>query len=183
MQNALHRFSQWWGRIFLGRIASPIAVGSFLAGTGLAITEVVRRYVFGTSWIWQGDLVVLFLVMGIFIFFSNAQWTRGHISVTLVHELILRKESPKRRRIVETFEAIGDLITGSFVLLLVVWGLPLTAEYRHGGIRLQSQAMEYWPFYLVMMLALMPFVVTSFLHAYEAFRGEVRGGTGESEMD
>ena len=181
MSDKVLGFSNWWGSVFVAKIATPIGVAFFLGGTGLAMLEVFRRYVVGVSFMWQQDIVVMMLLMGMTIFFTVAQWDRAHISVTAVAEFLARKPTPRKMRAIEMMKAVGDIWTGVFVVLLLYWGIPLIFEYKDLGIRLQSQLTEYWPFFAVFVLALAPMALTDFLHAYQGIRKTALGGPGEEE--
>ena len=176
------RVSTWWGNVLVGKILTPIGLVLFLAGTVLAMVEVFRRYVFGVSFMWQQDMVVVSLLCGISLYFTVSQWERSHISVTAVAEFIARKKSPARIRAVQIINAVADAWTGVFISLLFIWGLPLVFDYKRLGIRLQSQVIEFWPFFLVFVLALAPLALTYFLHAYQGFRRSDLGGPDDEEV-
>jgi len=177
MSDKVRSFSRWWGRVYVEKVAVAIGMTLFLFGTILAMVEVFRRYVFGVSFMWQQDIVVVSLLAGVSLYFTVAQWERSHISVTAVQEYLARKKTPRRLRAVQIINAVGDIWTGVFFVLMLIWGIPLVIEYQKLGIRLQSQLTVFWPFFLVFVASLVPLVITFFLHAYQNIRGTELGGS------
>ncbi len=176
MSDKVHGFSRWWGTVYVNKIAVPLGMVLFLFGTTLAMVEVFRRYVFGVSFMWQQDIVVVSLLCGVSLYFTVAQWERSHISVTAVQEYLARKKTPRRLRAIQIINAVGDTWTGVFFVMMLVWGIPLVIEYEKLGIRLQSQLTVFWPFFLIFVASIVPLVLTYFLHAYQNFRGVELGG-------
>jgi len=176
MSDKVSSFSKWWGRVYVEKIAMSVGMVLFLFGTTLAMVEVFRRYIFGVSFMWQQDIVVVSLLCGISLYFTIAQWERSHISVTAVQEYLARKKTPRRLRAIQVINGIGDAWTGIFFVLMLIWGIPLVIEYEKLGIRLQSQLTVFWPFFLVFVASLVPLVLTYFLHAFQNFRGTEVGG-------
>ena len=181
MADKVKGLSNWFGSVFIGKILTPVGVVLFLGGTTLAMIEVFRRYVLGRSWMWQQDLVVILVLCGVCLFFTIAQWDRAHISVTALAEFLARKPTPKRMRAVGILHGVADAWTGVFISLIFFWGWPLIWEYQHRGIRTQSQLMPFWPFFLIVILALIPLTFSFFLHAYQSFRKQELGGPGPEE--
>ena len=62
MSDKVRSFSRWWGRVYVEKVAVAIGMTLFLFGTILAMVEVFRRYVFGVSFMWQQDIVVVSLL-------------------------------------------------------------------------------------------------------------------------
>jgi len=175
MQDRRQRLITWWGDFVLGKIVGTAAVAMFLGGTGLAITEVVRRYVFGRSWIWQQDIVILTVLSGMFLYFSNTQWARGHVTVTLVSELFTRK-GRIGQKVARGLSVGAGLLSVGYVIVLLYWGLPLVKLYSEVGIKVPSQAVYFWPFFLIFVLSLFPLAVTFLISSYQDYKGGSLGG-------
>jgi TRAP-type C4-dicarboxylate transport system permease small subunit len=62
-----------------------------LAATGLALTEIVRRYILGVTWHWGQDAVTYFIVGSIFLFFAVTQARRSHLAMSAVLDLLKAK--------------------------------------------------------------------------------------------
>lgn len=176
MSKKIRAISDWWGDVFIEKIAVPLGVALFLGGTGLAMVEVFRRYVIGSSFIWQQDIVVVALLSGVSLYFIVAQWRHAHIAVTALEEYVLRQRTPKRVRGMQIMHSVANAWTGVFVFMLLYWGFPLIWQYQKLGIRLQSQTIPFWPFFMVFVLALAPLAFTYLLHALQGFRSEEMGG-------
>lgn len=177
--------SRWWGAVVIEKMATPIGVALFLAGTAIAMLEVLRRYVFNVSFLWQQDFVVVALLSGTAMFFIVVQWSRGHIAVTALAEFLNRKghATPRRVRAVRLMNAVADTWTGVYLALMLYWGIPLLSEYHHLGIRMASQAFAFWPFWLFFLFGLALLAFTCFLHAYQGFRAQELGATEEEADD
>jgi TRAP-type C4-dicarboxylate transport system permease small subunit len=171
MDAMMRTLANWWGIVFLRRICHPLAMTLFIAGTALAILEVIRRYVFGVSFVWQQDFVVIAVLCGTTVYFAVTQWGHGHIAVTAIGEILVRNESPRRIRAVRIMTAIGDAWTAVFLALLLIWGIPGIARYQALGITTPSQSFPFWPFWVVFLIGLAMYSVTSLIHAYLGFRG------------
>jgi TRAP-type C4-dicarboxylate transport system permease small subunit len=171
MDEMMRTLANWWGNFFLRKICHPLAMALFIAGTALAILEVIRRYVFGVSFVWQQDFVVVAVLCGTTVYFAVTQWNHAHIAVTAIGELLTRNESPRRIRAVQIMTAVGDAWTAVFLALLLIWGIPLTAKYQVLGITTPSQSFPFWPFWIVFLIGLGMYSVTSLIHAYLGLRG------------
>jgi len=177
MQNRRQGLITWWGDFVLGKIVGTAGMAMFLGGTGLAIIEVVRRYVFGVSWIWQQDIVIVALLSGMFLYFCNTQWARGHITLTLVSEPLTRKGANGQKG-AWGLSVTAGLLTVGYVIVLVYWGLPLVPFYSELGIKVPSQAVYFWPFFLIFIISLFPLAVTFLITTYRDSKG---GSLGDGD--
>ncbi len=183
MKDKTSAVSDFWGNVLIGKVVTPIGMLFFLAGTTLAMVEVFRRYIMGSSFIWQQDLVCLLVLMGATMFFTVAQWEHTHIAVTALAENLLRVRTPAREKAVRILRAVANAWTAVFFALLLWWGLPLITEYRVGNIRTQSLTFAYWPFFAFFLLSFAPLIFTFALHAYQGFAKKKVGGKGLDEVE
>jgi len=111
------------------------------------------------------------VLCGTTVYFAVTQWAHAHIAVTAIGELLVRNGSPRRIRAVQVMTAVGDAWTAVFLALLLIWGIPLIPKYQVLGIMTPSQSFPFWPFWVVFLIGLAMYSVTSLIHAYLGFRG------------
>lgn len=176
--------ANWWGNQFLKKICTPLAMALFISGTALAIIEVVRRYVFGVSFVWQQDFVVAAVLTGTCVYFAVTEWGHAHIAVTFIREMVElpKYTTPRRVRITQLMQATADVITTLFLTLLIIWGLPMISQYKALGIKMPSQSFPFWPFWVFFMIGLIMYAVTGLIHAYLGFRGIAPPISPEDEL-
>jgi len=170
MHNGGQKVIDFWDQWIINRTVYPLAIALLLGGTGLAILEVIRRYVFGVSFIWQQDIVIYTLLMSIFLFFSYTQHVRANVEVTLLLDFLSHRGRAANSA-VRVMKLVGYLISAGYVILLLYWGSPLPAQYRECGIMVRSQLCPFWPFFLVFVISLVPLAITFLIQFYQELKG------------
>lgn len=160
----MERAYAYW-RVFQDRFLARVAAFLLIGCTLLALLEVVRRYVFGVSFEWQGDAVTFFLLSGVFLYFGVSQRHDEHLSVTLVPE-VLNTIGPRSRRAAEVIKIIAHTVTLLFLAIVVWWGIPEIEDALRYGTRTESLAFPMWPFLLVLITGFAFMAVSAFFQIY-----------------
>lgn len=155
---------------FLKYVCAVLLFGA----TCLAIVEVVRRYVFGLSFYWQGDVVIYSILTGLFLHFGITQHLRGHLRVSLLTSLLLKKGrirdlSGHLLNLLAQVVSVGYLVFFTYCVLRAVRGSMAVEQLVF------SQVMPFWPFFLVLAIGA-AFMAISFAfqihHEVRALRGK-----------
>ena len=152
---------------FLGYAAALLFVGSTL----LALVEVVRRYLLGTSFEWQQDAVTYFVLSGVFLYFGISQRRDAHLAVTLVPELLKHFGLHKADIYIRLFARVFSLL---FVAAVVWWGIPEIEDAIKYESRSESLAFPMWPFLAILIVSFAFMAVTMVFQVYrsvQALRG------------
>jgi len=88
------RFFHWLGTV-IGWINQSIAAIGIAGGVALAFTNVVARYVFGSSLTWAGELTVYLFLWSAFFGAAYCFKEDAHISITI----LLEKVPPKAAKV------------------------------------------------------------------------------------
>jgi TRAP-type C4-dicarboxylate transport system permease small subunit len=153
-------------RAFQDRVLAHAAALLLLGCTLLALLEVVRRYIFGYSYEWQQDAVTFITLSGVFLYFSLAQRREGHLSVTLVPEL-LAVIGPRASYAAEIIKLIALVFSFVFLCAVVWWGIPEIHDSIKYESRTESLAFPMAPF-LVALLAGFAFMAVTM--AFQIYR-------------
>jgi TRAP-type C4-dicarboxylate transport system permease small subunit len=165
-------------RAFQDRFLAQAAALVLLGCTLLALSEVVRRYVFGYSFEWQQDAVTLFILSAVFLYFGISQRRGAHLNVNLLTGA-LQALGPRARRAAEIIQVVATVISFLFLLAVVWWGIPDIKDSVTYGSRSESLAFPMWPF-LVVLLASFAFMVVSLF--FQIWRG-VQGLRGRKVLE
>ena len=130
---------------FQDKVLTYMGALLLLACTLLAVTEIVRRYVFGVSFYWQQDAVILFILTAVFLMFCILQRHRSHLNVTVFSELLEHRWQGGRRA-AEVIKVLADLISLVFLVAVVWWGIPEARDSQRFGTRTESLLLPLWPF-------------------------------------
>lgn len=152
-------------RAFQDRLLAPAAALMLLGCTLLALLEIFRRYVLGTSFEWQQDAVTYILLSGVYLYFGIAQRHGSHLNVALLTES-LETISPRTRRIADWVRLLALAISFVFMLLVVWWGMPEIGDSVKYESRTESLAFPMWPFLLALLTGFAFMAVTLFFQLY-----------------
>lgn len=147
-------------------VANGSALVMFL-GTWLAISEVMRRYVFGKVFPWGQDAVTYALVASVFLYFAVTQARRSHLRVALGPDL-MEKAGFNR-----TLLVIRALISGISLALfgfLTQSGIPAFERSMMMERTTQSMVILIWPFQLVLIIAFGLLAIVCFFQFYQDVR-------------
>ena len=164
-------YAAW--RAFQDRFLAHAAALVLLGATLLALVEVIRRYVFGFSYEWQQDAVTFFTLSAIYLFFGISQRRGGHLTVTLMLEL-LRAGGPRAAFIAELIRLFALVFSLVFLIAVVWWGIPEVEDAYQFETRTESLGFPILPFLLALMVGFAFMAVTVFFEIYREYH-KLRG--------
>jgi TRAP-type C4-dicarboxylate transport system permease small subunit len=160
---------------YLARAAELVLLGCTL----LALLEVFRRYVIGTSYEWQQDAVTFFIVSAVFLYFGISQRRGAHLNVTAFLDLVAAA-GPRGRTAVEVIGLVTGVFSMLFLITVVWWGIPEVVDGLRYESRTESLAFPLWPFLLVLLVGFAFMAVSLFFDCYRRVR-RLRGHTALEE--
>lgn len=140
---ALFRRIKWFEEKILRNLLSIV----FMIPVFVAVIEVIRRYLFGQSWVWQQDIVVYFILSAVFLHLGPSERLGSHLRMDLFKEIISRRN----QRAAGMFLSIGNVVAVIYVAMFIYWGSLLVSFGRQVGRKVPSLIMEVWPFYAIMV--------------------------------
>ena len=132
-------------------IIENISRFTLLAVILLAFLEVIRRYIFGATFLWYEDVEVYFHLVAVLLYFGVAQKLKANIKLDLVVEL-LKKRQGRWRRAGEIIEIGSDALSLSFCVLFVWFGIDFVEVGIAVGRRTENADLLMWPFYVVLLV-------------------------------
>jgi len=169
-------YSIW--QFLLEEILGRLAAVAFLVAVLIAIVEVFRRYVLGTSWLWQQDVVVMLTLSGVFIYYGITQLQRRHIAMMVLNSLFTRIGGIgiTIRRVV----GIGALLAFlAMALIFSYWGVHETRALLALGTRSSSLTVPMWPLVGLLTMGFALLSVTIWLQVVRAVTGVDEGHQGD----
>jgi TRAP-type C4-dicarboxylate transport system permease small subunit len=154
-------------RFILDNIIGNLAILAMFLGTGLAILEVFRRYVFGVVYDWGQDAVTYGIVASVFLYFAVTQARRSHLRVSFVIDALEDKGKS------QTVLVIRALITAMSLALfsaLAGWGIPAVERAYELERTTLSMVLLIWPFQLALVVTFILMAVVSFFQLYQDIR-------------
>lgn len=152
-------------RAFQDRVLAPAAALLLIGCTLLALVEIFRRYLFGTSYEWQQDAVIYFILSATFLYFSVAQRQRSHLSVTMLPDA-LATLGPRARQVAEAIRLVALVLSFLFLLAVVRWGIPEVEDSLRYGSRTESLGFPMWPFLAVLLASFAFMALTMFFQIW-----------------
>lgn len=115
----------------------------------LAFLEVIRRYLFGQTFIWYQDVAVYGHLAIIFLYFGAALRSNSHIRLTLIVE-VLRRRGGRYVRVADIIELTASAI-GLAICITFIWcGIEFVKSGIDFGRTTESANLLIWPFYLLL---------------------------------
>jgi len=124
------RFFHWLGTV-IGWINQSIAAIGIAGGVALAFTNVVARYVFGSSLTWAGELTVYLFLWSAFFGAAYCFKQDAHISITI----LLEKVPP---RVAKALLLLSHLVTFIYLAAVSWYGY----EYLLLDIELDERSID-----------------------------------------
>ena len=146
-------------RAFQDKVLAPAAAFLLIGCTLLALTEVVRRYLFGSSFQWQQDAVTFFILSGVFLYFAISQRHNEHLNVIVLLE-VLQAAGARAKQVAEIIKLVALVFSFFFLLAVVWWGIPEVTEGIHYGTTTESLQFLMWPFLATMLVGFALMAVT-----------------------
>jgi TRAP-type C4-dicarboxylate transport system permease small subunit len=151
-------------RFFTDKIVGYLAAIVMLSATGLALLEIVRRYILGVTWHWGQDAVTYFIVGSIFLFFAVTQARRSHLAMSAVLDLLKAKGHV---RTVLYIRAIVSLLSLAFYASFAWWGIPSVERVFELGRMTQSMLIVMWPFQAALVIGFALMALTTVFQLYQ----------------
>ena len=143
----MKRIAAIWD-FFQGKIIEQFSRNLLLGVILLSFLEVIRRYLFGITFIWTEDVLVYFNLVAVFLYFGLAQRQKAHIELDLAVELIRKKWSKTGDILI----AGSYLVSLSFCILFVCFGIKFVKAGMDFGRRTDNADLLLWPFYIVLLV-------------------------------
>jgi TRAP-type C4-dicarboxylate transport system permease small subunit len=126
----------------------------------LAFIEVIRRYLFGDTFMWYQDVAVYGNLGLTFLYFGVALRSKAHIRLTLVLE-VLRRKGSRYLKIAEAIEMTACAI-GFVICAVFVWtGIEFVSVGIDFGRTTDSADLPLWPFYALLVYGFVNMAVES----------------------
>ena len=151
-------YAAW--RAFQDRLLTHVTAAVLIGCTLLALLEVFRRYMIGTSFEWQQDAVTFGILSAVFLYFGISQRHNEHLSVTVIPETLEHFGGPRNLLIAEVIRLLARSIALVFMLLVSWWGIPEVREAIHYETRTESLVFPMWPFLAALLVGFLFMAVT-----------------------
>jgi len=154
-------------RFLLDNVIGHIAILIMLAGTGLAISEVARRYVFDTVFDWGQDAVTYGMVGAIFLYFAVTQARRSHLRMSALMDALEKRGYEKFVLFMRTFfSALGVAIYSA----IAYWGWSAMERSFELGRKTYSMVILIWPFQAILVTAFILLALVCLFQLYQDIR-------------
>jgi len=154
-------------RFLLDRIIGYTAIVIMLAGTGLAISEVARRYVFKTVFDWGQDAVTYGMVGAIFLYFAVTQARRSHLRMSALMDVLEKRGWTKFVLVIRTlFTALGLVVYSA----IAYWGISTMERSMELGRKTYSMVIVIWPFQAILLVAFVLLALVCLFQLYQDIR-------------
>lgn len=151
-------------RFFTDKIVGYFAAIVMLGATGLALLEIVRRYIIGVTFHWGQDAVTYFIVGSIALFFAVTQARRSHLSMSAVIDLLKAKGWMRTVLFMRAFVSAGSL---TFNAAFTWWAWPSVERMMALGRTTQSMLLLMWPFQMMMLVG---FALMALVSAFQLYQ-------------
>ncbi|MFK7941317.1 MAG: TRAP transporter small permease [Paracoccaceae bacterium] len=155
-------------RFVLDDVIGNLAILAMFLGTGLAILEVFRRYVFGVVFDWGQDAVTYGIVASVFLYFAVTQARRSHLRISFVVDALEEAGMQKSVRIVRMLTTAMSLALYS---ALASWGIPTVERSMMMERTTSSMVFVIWPFQLALLVTFVLMAIVTFFQLYQDIRG------------
>ncbi len=145
----MDRIGKAWD-LFQEKIVENFSRYGLLAVISLAFLEVVRRYIFGATFIWSGDVEIYFNLAVVFLYFGLAEKQKTHIRLDLFLAWIQKKRG--WNKLGKGLEIVSTLISLSFCVLFIWFGIEFVKVGIDFGRKMENADLFLWPFYVVLLV-------------------------------
>ena len=154
-------------RFLLDKVIGYSAIVIMLAGTGLAISEVARRYVFDTVFDWGQDAVTYGMVGAIFLFFAVTQARRSHLRMSALVDAL---ENRGYERFVLGMRALFSMLGVGVYCAIAYWGWSATERSMELARKTYSMVILIWPFQAILLTAFILLALVCLFQLYQDVR-------------
>lgn len=159
-------------------VLTPIFVASIYFAFSLAITEVVLRYIWGQSIVWQADVVVYTILTATFLHFGVTERANSHLRMTVLFEAV----SKRFRVAAGIIRGLANIAALIYLGLFIYHGVGMTLFGRELGRMVQSRAFPVWPFYGLMVVGHLLLAAWIGYRLYVDTRALIRGEPYSEEL-
>ena len=145
----MDRIEKAWD-LFQEKIIENFSRYGLLAVISLAFLEVVRRYIFGATFIWSGDVEIYFNLVVVFLYFGLAEKQKTHIRLDLFLNWIQKKRGWDQ--LGKGLKIVSTLISLSFCVLFIWFGIEFVKVGIDFGRKMENADLFLWPFYVVLLV-------------------------------
>ncbi|MEM1163916.1 MAG: TRAP transporter small permease [Pseudomonadota bacterium] len=163
-------------RFLLDDVIGNLAILAMFLGTGLAILEVFRRYIFGVVYDWGQDAVTYGIVSAVFLYFAVTQARRSHLRVSFVIDAL---EHRGLNRLVLAIRALLTALGLALYSALATWGIPTIERSMMMERTTLSMVLVIWPFQLALVVT---FVLMAIVSAFQLYQ-DIRALFGKQVFD
>ena len=136
---------------FLTEILSKFTAVILLGTTLFALSEIVRRYIFGWVFEWGQDAVVYAMMSAIALSIAVTQAKRNHLTMAAVLQALSKRGLHKT---VAVMDIVVSLCIFLFCSSLMVTAWPTIQRSILMHRKTESLAMYLWPFQVALMIGL-----------------------------
>tara|TARA_A100001035_G_scaffold51835_1_gene37799 strand:- start:458 stop:1042 length:585 start_codon:yes stop_codon:yes gene_type:complete len=155
-------------RSLLDKVISYISIIIMLAGTGLAISEVARRYVFDTVFDWGQDAVTYGMVGAIFLYFAVTQARRSHLRMSALMDALEKRGYEKFVLFIRAlFSTLGFIV----YCAIAYWGWSAMERSIELGRKTYSMVILIWPFQAILVTSFILLALVCLFQLYQDIRG------------
>ena len=151
-------------RFFTDKIVGYFAAIVMLGATGLALLEIVRRYILNVTFHWGQDAVTYFIVGSIALFFAVTQARRSHLAMSAVLDLLKAKGMTRVVLVIRAIVSAGSL---AFYTAFAWWAWPTVDRMWALGRTTQSMLLLMWPFQMMMLVG---FALMAVIAAFQLYQ-------------
>lgn len=154
-------------RFLLDQVIGYSAIVVMLLGTCLAISEVIRRYIFSTVFDWGQDAVTYGMVGAIFLYFAVTQARRSHLRMSALMDSLEKRGMERFVLVVRMlFTTLGLVVYGA----IAYWGISTMERSLELGRKTYSMVIYIWPFQAIMVTAFTLLAIVCLFQLYQDIR-------------
>ena len=154
-------------RFLLDNVIGYISILIMLGGTGLAISEVARRYVFDTVFDWGQDAVTYGMVGAIFLYFAVTQARRSHLRMSALVDAL---EKRGYERFVLVMRALFSMLGVGVYSAIAYWGWSATERSMELARKTYSMVILIWPFQAILLTTFILLALVCLFQLYQDVR-------------
>jgi TRAP-type C4-dicarboxylate transport system permease small subunit len=151
-----------------------------IAVTLFALSEIIRRYIFGVIFQWGQDAVIYAMVSSVAFYICVTQIKRGHLVMSAVLQLLNAKGF---HRTVGSFKIFVSLFTSFFTGSLTLTAYSTIQYSIKIGEKTESLFFYMWPFHLLLAIGMGLMCVVSFLQFIEDIHSYIKGDHFTDEVE
>ncbi len=154
-------------RFLLDKVIGYTAILALFLGTWLAISEVVRRYIFSTVFDWGQDAVTYGMVGSIFLYFAVTQARRSHLRMSALVDVLEKRGWARLVLFTRAcFSALGVFTYGA----IAYWGISTMERSFELARKTYSMVIVIWPFQAILLASFTLLAIVCLFQLYQDIR-------------